>query len=211
MWTEGIIPGFSNCFVSFGNRSEQLVLSQDAYGCVHVTDVFACLLNLPENCLLPNYYRSLINLGLLSCLDHWGVFPPSATVQPPLRCSVTSYDRARKFFFWKGWGWWNRCFWAGISVSPRTEKSVDIWLSFSEPSAHCALISATCHKVPSQNWSEKLIKPECCSRKSFSLETDMPGCKSWLHRERPETLVETHLTCVSACFPVKGDDGVSFG
>lgn len=72
--TEGLLPGFANCFVLFGNRSGQLSFSQDAYGYVRVTDVFACLLNLLENCFLPDHYHPLINLGLLIGLEHCDEF-----------------------------------------------------------------------------------------------------------------------------------------
>lgn len=210
MWTGGRIPGFSNCFVSFGNRSEQLVLSQDACGCVHITDVFACLLNLPENCLLPDYYHSMINLFRpLWCIPtlYWNAATSEVRRE-------TAYDRARK-------------------LSPpgkdeadetdvsRLESLPPLWLRRVWTSGCPFLVS-----LPTVPWfqphvtrcpvrfkvlSVKLIKPRCCSRKSFSLETDVPGFKSWLHHEWRETLVESHLTCVSACFPVKGDDGVHFG
>lgn len=57
-----IMPGFANCFISFGNRHGQLAFSQVAYGCVHISDVCVHLLSLPGNCLLPNCYHSLVDL-----------------------------------------------------------------------------------------------------------------------------------------------------
>lgn len=139
-WAERIMPGFANCFVSFGNRSGQLILSQDAYRCVHITDVVACLLNPPENGLLRDHYCSLISLGLLISLDHCGEFRlPS---HPLLKCSHL-WDGAWNWLWqsqeivssWKRWGWWNWRFQAGISVSPGTEKSMYFHVPFSEPCA----------------------------------------------------------------------------
>lgn len=126
---KGIMPGFANCFVSLGNRSGQLIFSQDAYICAHITDVFACLLNLPENCLLPDRYHSLINHGLLISLDHCGELRLS--FHPLLKCSHL-WDGAWNWLWlsqeivssWKRWAWWNWCFQAWSLYLPRTEKSV---------------------------------------------------------------------------------------
>lgn len=79
------MPSFANGFISFGNRSRLLTFSQAAYGCVHVTGVCACLLNLPENCLPPDHYHSLIDLGLLIDLDYYGEFCLSS--HPLLKCT----------------------------------------------------------------------------------------------------------------------------
>lgn len=216
-WTEGIAPGSANCFVSFGNRSGQLIFRQDAYRCVHLTDVFACLLNLPENgnCLLPDHSHSLTNPGLLISLDHCSEFWLSP--HPLLKCShsemecETDYDRARKL----SPPGKDEADETGVcrlnSLSPRGwrrvwTKGVLFWalcptVTWFQP--HVTMCPVR-FKVPL--WSSQSLGVAL----GFQFGDRWPGLKSWL-RHIHHIWHHMWSLWVSACFPVKGDDNGSCG